>query len=373
MSTRTFPLRALSALYATFGVMAPLLLASVSASADPLPSGAASPADEAPSPAGELLAANADAARGDLAAARARAAHRATHGATLGERAAGLELLYVVDAWRAAGGPPPSVRTPARAPAGEWEARFEASRDLLVRGSYAQSKQAFEELLEDAPDVTATLRAVELRDLAAEALAHAEAPPAHAEAPPPLPAPAPRPATPPSPASRASPETSPSGAGDRASRAGDGAATRSRWYGWQTLIVDGSALAVAFVRPELTPAVYVFGGPIVHAAHGRWGTGLLSLGLRVGAPLVGGLAGAAVTGGAGCVSSSSSSCISLGLVGGLLVGYATAVTVDAAVLAREPAAREDARRAPRRAAALSWAPSVAPRRDGAELGVSGAF
>src|SRR5690606_31567395 len=74
---------------------------------------------------------------------------------------------------------------------------------------------------------------------------------------------------------------------------------RTEWYGWQTLAVDAAGLALglgyAAKKPEtksgepLHPAtatfvplytIGLFGGPIVHFAHGRVGIGFLSLGIR---------------------------------------------------------------------------------------------
>jgi hypothetical protein len=72
------------------------------------------------------------------------------------------------------------------------------------------------------------------------------------------------------------------------------------------------------------------GGPIVHAAHGHWGRSAVSLGLRVVLPLVGASIGAAT---ADCQKGEFLCGLSeLGL--GYTIGQATAITIDAAVLAR---------------------------------------
>jgi hypothetical protein len=75
----------------------------------------------------------------------------------------------------------------------------------------------------------------------------------------------------------------------------DGGSARQtqHWYGWQTLLVDGAALAAitsvaAFDRGSHTGGAvvlgglgaYAFGAPIVHATHGHWGTAFGSFGLR---------------------------------------------------------------------------------------------
>jgi hypothetical protein len=73
-------------------------------------------------------------------------------------------------------------------------------------------------------------------------------------------------------------------------------ATESHWYGWQTLLTDGGAIALPVIastfrnEPATTVAlcagagVFVLGAPIVHLAHGRPGAFALSLGLRLALP-----------------------------------------------------------------------------------------
>jgi hypothetical protein len=73
-------------------------------------------------------------------------------------------------------------------------------------------------------------------------------------------------------------------------------ATETRWYGWQTLLTDGGAVALPVVaatsRNEPLTAValvagagvFALGAPIVHLAHGRPGAFGLSLGLRLALP-----------------------------------------------------------------------------------------
>ena len=86
----------------------------------------------------------------------------------------------------------------------------------------------------------------------------------------------------------------------------------TRWYGWQTLLTDGAAVALVALTAVpgasntqvtalgVTSAlVYGFGGPFVHAARGRWNAALKSLGLRVGLGLAGGVIGGLI-GAAGC-------------------------------------------------------------------------
>lgn len=78
------------------------------------------------------------------------------------------------------------------------------------------------------------------------------------------------------------------------------------WYGWQTLIIHGVAatsvlLALPATSGQAAPALVpiaigtaTFGGPIVHWAHGKVGTGFASLGLTLGLTLGGALFGGSV-------------------------------------------------------------------------------
>ena len=84
-------------------------------------------------------------------------------------------------------------------------------------------------------------------------------------------------------------------------------------------------------------AVYFLGGPAIHWAHGHGRKGLGSLGLRVGLPL-GGLIAGALLGSVACGSSDSEFVPCPAVIGalGFLGGAVAAPIVDAAVVAREP-------------------------------------
>lgn len=117
----------------------------------------------------------------------------------------------------------------------------------------------------------------------------------------------------------------------------------TRWYGWQNMLVDGGtiALSVALLTSdnrevvERAPLVflagYALGSPSVHWAHENVGKGFASLGIRVGAPLVGGLAGCALDDSNG----------DFGCLGGVVIGAAAmsiaGIVVDYAVLAYDDA------------------------------------
>lgn len=160
------------------------------------------------------------------------------------------------------------------------------------------------------------------------------------------------------------------------------------WYGWQTLTVDAASLltasigAIADDRSGFSAIAaggalvgYAIGGPAVHWAHARVGTGFASLGIRAGAPLGGGFTGAlaGIALGAIVYPQSEQGSVYLGLygaMGGVVLGSAAAVVIDSVVLAREPAA------APGDSATrIRWTPTGGydPQRHAANVGLSGAF
>jgi hypothetical protein len=147
---------------------------------------------------------------------------------------------------------------------------------------------------------------------------------------------------------------------------------RTRWYGLEILTADAGALALlagaalaanhndglAGSLAIGSLATYEVGGPIVHALHGNWGRAIGSGALRAGAPIVGALLGVAsedCTGGDFC-----------GIEGGVIgfaVGVGTAIILDSALIAHEPA----------HDAPPPVLPVVATSKNGTWLGLSGSF
>jgi len=123
------------------------------------------------------------------------------------------------------------------------------------------------------------------------------------------------------------------------------------WYGGQTLGVDLGAVVLLIVGGALAAsssntsagdallaigsATYVLGPPIVHLTHGRPGVAAGDLGLRLGAPVAGVLAGGffGLLLGAG---GGSDDAAGIAVIVGGIAGTAFAVAIDAAVFAREP-------------------------------------
>lgn len=154
-------------------------------------------------------------------------------------------------------------------------------------------------------------------------------------------------------------------------------ATVSRWYGWQTLVTDGAAIGLVtggIVLDEashvsssvladgvigLGVASYALGGPIVHFAHRNPGRAFASLALRIGLPIILGYGAIAIICG-----DSGEFCGLVAIPGGAL-GIATAITLDASVLARD--------QVPVNRAAFSIVPTLRVDRERASIGLIGTF
>lgn len=124
-----------------------------------------------------------------------------------------------------------------------------------------------------------------------------------------------------------------------------------RWYGWQTLAVDTSALFLMGYglqkgNPTLTgigATSYLVGPGIVHAAHGRVGSSAISVGMRLVLPPAVGAVGLGIGALFGLALSRRGDPLGndlkmtvfggLGAVLGVATGYFGAVLVDGGVLA----------------------------------------
>ena len=149
-----------------------------------------------------------------------------------------------------------------------------------------------------------------------------------------------------------------------------------RWYGYQTLVIDGAALAgslaltVGRERSDRTDngarmlaLPYLIGflvSPWVHAFHGRVGTAFGSLALRALAPALGAVAGLS---GLCAASGSEKRCQKEGAVWGLFAGALLVAAIDIGAMSYETVD-------PAESAALV-VPFVAPLDDGVIAGLSG--
>lgn len=132
-------------------------------------------------------------------------------------------------------------------------------------------------------------------------------------------------------------------------------------YRLETFAVDATAVALIAASGKnstvtvLGLSTYVLGAPILHGVHGRGGSAVASIGLRVGIPIVTGMVGSALLS-----SSDHEEGAIAGAVLGGLAGMIAASTIDIAVLSKG-----DER--PR------VMPSVAPTSGGMTFGLAGAF
>lgn len=112
---------------------------------------------------------------------------------------------------------------------------------------------------------------------------------------------------------------------------------------------------------EASLGAYLLGGPIVHTIHGNYGRAAASLGLRVGLPTLGLLAGMLVAGDPQPWNFDGPP--SPWWIGGVSAGLIAAMVVDAKVLAKGHP----------RPATTSVAPTLSASPGGVSLGVAGAF
>ena len=162
---------------------------------------------------------------------------------------------------------------------------------------------------------------------------------------PPAPATSTKPTTPAPPADASPSKTAPAAGASVAVdsvKSPHSSVPKTRWYGWQIIPIDATALGVIAVELALgedaVPALglialgaYAVGGPIVHLVHDRPMAALGSFGLRVGMPAVGALLGSA---GENCKDDKCTG--GWPTVLGGLVGALTAMSLDVTLLAHVP-------------------------------------
>jgi hypothetical protein len=127
---------------------------------------------------------------------------------------------------------------------------------------------------------------------------------------------------------------------------------QTEWYGAPIILSDLAALSLSLAAASTVKSssefgvgllvagvgTYVLGGPIVHFSEDRIGTGFASLGLRLGAPLLGGAIGLGIGSSAdsGCTGEGCGLGAVLLAAAGFGIGLLVAPIVDSAVLARKP-------------------------------------
>ncbi len=160
--------------------------------------------------------------------------------------------------------------------------------------------------------------------------------------------------------------------------AGEHLGPHRKWYGWQTLTIDGASFGLLLAGAgadsgggrsnDLTSTLllasllgYGFGPGVVHFMHKNTGRGFASFGLRLGMPIAGAIIGAAAA--SGC---NRFLCEADGAGVGLLAGIGGAIAIDAALLAYE-----DQR--PERSSLGSLSPLLIVGPGRAVIGVGGAL
>jgi len=150
-----------------------------------------------------------------------------------------------------------------------------------------------------------------------------------------------------------------------------------RWYGYQTMGADALAITLLIGSSQSyggtetallvgATGLYLAGGPSIHLLNEQSSSALISLGVRVGSPLVGAGLGWAAS---HFMPYDDGDEVVRGMGIGFLLGLLAPMVIDAAALAWKPAAPAPGAALP----ALTWQPSVAVTGEQLELGVRGAF
>jgi hypothetical protein len=171
---------------------------------------------------------------------------------------------------------------------------------------------------------------------------------------------------------------------------GEAKAEPTHWYGWQTLILDGSAATLTVAGLTQIGAgrdhglaagllgtaipLFVLGPPLVHVAHERWGAAAGDFLLRGAVATVStGIAFfSSLQNDAGCPPAEHcAGPVPVGTSIAILAALSGVAAVDASVLAREPATDGSVRRLPPQA---RWSPVVGVTPGGGRsLGIVGTF
>jgi hypothetical protein len=161
-------------------------------------------------------------------------------------------------------------------------------------------------------------------------------------------------------------------------RAAEPKAPEESWYGYQTLGADTLAITLLIGSSQSyggldtallvgATGAYLAGAPSIHLLNAQSSSALISLGVRVGAPLVGATMGWAAS---KFMPYDDGDEEVRGLAIGVLLGLLAPMVVDAAALAWKPTA---AAKSIAGTPALTWRPSVAVTSEHFEFGVAGGF
>jgi hypothetical protein len=163
-------------------------------------------------------------------------------------------------------------------------------------------------------------------------------------------------------------------------------ARKKEWYGWQTLMADGGALLLGVAAGGsksdglgvFAYGTYLLGPGLIHMAHGNYGVGGGSMGIRLLAPPVGAVLGLAL-GAASCRSRNlgfdrgNSACILGNTVVGGLVGYVAAVVLDAALFSYERPSPTPVAGSAKRKPKATVVPTGNFTTESAQVGLAGSF
>jgi hypothetical protein len=119
--------------------------------------------------------------------------------------------------------------------------------------------------------------------------------------------------------------------------------TQEVWYGWQNVLSDVASVGLIAASGSSSAAPlayvgllgYIGGSPVIHAVNGSGQKSAISVGLRLGLPLVGGLMAYAITSSHSQSSEDNDLGNALEIAGGVAAGAIVAMVIDDIFVARK--------------------------------------
>lgn len=143
-------------------------------------------------------------------------------------------------------------------------------------------------------------------------------------------------------------------------------------YRWQIALTDLASIGLVFSGtkpgPTIGALVYVLGGPVIHGSNDEGGRTALSLGMRLGLPLIGAVGGAKLISARTSCAQDDIDCDDGALAGAFLgfsLGVLSAMILDTALLARPHVVHKETRR--------TWVPQFTVTPQQKTVGVLASF
>jgi hypothetical protein len=143
-------------------------------------------------------------------------------------------------------------------------------------------------------------------------------------------------------------------------------------YRWEILLADAASIGLVFSHtkpgPTIGALVYVLGGPVIHGSNDEGARTAISLGMRLGLPLIGAVGGAKLISARSSCARDDIDCDDGSLAGAFLgfsLGVLSAMILDTALLARPHVVHKETHR--------TWVPQLTLTPQQKTVGVLASF